>query len=307
MTGDPSPMFLSSRHVNRSAEAVRTAERTTVYLGTCQPCNRPVRAELGQDHGPRATFGCVDCGQPVRGDRLAAVTTTLVCDGSCMTARRKVCGCGCGGANHGRVWGLKLGTSLVLDQALDAYRTQQAQLAREREERQERRRQAARSEAEAQRAEHPEVFAWLATVDQLTERSQFAADMALKASRGEVLPERVIEICEKISQERAEQAAAEAAAKPVPTGKGLEIAGEVVSTRVRDGYMGRGEHKMLVRHADGWRVWSTVPRDLLASADHLDELQGQRVRFTADVTASQDDPAFGYAARPRKAQRETEA
>jgi hypothetical protein len=95
--------------------------------------------------------------------------------------------------------------------------------------------------------------------------------------------------------ERIEARAAEKAAEaPVPTGKAIEVEGEVLTTKWVESQYGSAK-KMLVK-GDGWKIWTTVPSAI------LDVEQGQRVRFVADVDASDDDKAFGFARHPRKAQ-----
>ena len=82
-----------------------------------------------------------------------------------------------------------------------------------------------------------------------------------------------------------------AAAQPLPTSKDrVVIEGTVLSVKAQKGYFGE-ETKCLVRHEDGWKVWGALP---------IGE-KGDRVRFTARVTAS-DDPKFGYFKRPTKAE-----
>jgi|TARA_R110000824_G_scaffold46059_1_gene132712 hypothetical protein len=106
-------------------------------------------------------------------------------------------------------------------------------------------------------------------------------------------------------QFRAERAADAADAADVPTGR-IEIIGEVMSIKDK----GWGP-KMIVKHADGWKVWGSVPTSLTItwtaymgdtrSAD-LDVAVGDIVRLTATVSASDNDPKFGFFKRPAKAQ-----
>lgn len=98
----------------------------------------------------------------------------------------------------------------------------------------------------------------------------------------------------KRDAERAAQAEQAANAQPVPTGL-VVIQGEVLTTRWKDNDFGGGSLKMLVQHADGWKVWGTVPSSLEVE-------RGDQVEFTATVEPSDDDPHFGFFKRPRKAQ-----
>lgn len=97
------------------------------------------------------------------------------------------------------------------------------------------------------------------------------------------------------SASRAEERAAEAQnAAPVPTGR-VDVEGVILTTKVQDGYMGRGTTlKMLVRHDAGWKVWLTMPTSLCAD-------KGDRVAFSCEIEASADDKTFGFGKRPTKA------
>ncbi len=123
--------FLGSQKVRRSAYADKTATALTIYLGTCERDNRPVRFEYPLDMGPAAEIPCPECTLPVTGERLHAVTTTLTCDGSCRSARRPWCECGCGGINHGNIWtaGALLDQREVVESALARYRAEQVRIA----------------------------------------------------------------------------------------------------------------------------------------------------------------------------------
>lgn len=91
--------------------------------------------------------------------------------------------------------------------------------------------------------------------------------------------------------------AAEKATEPAPTpvveGR-IEIVGKVSTTKWVDNAYG-GALKMLVLDDRGFKVWGTVPSALEVS-------QGDRVTFTATVTASTDDESFGWYKRPSKAE-----
>lgn len=82
------------------------------------------------------------------------------------------------------------------------------------------------------------------------------------------------------------------APSPVVEGR-VEITGMVKTTKWVDNAYG-GSQKMMVLDDRGFRVWGTVPRSLEIS-------RGDRVTFTATVTASQDDETFGFFSRPAKA------
>ena len=83
----------------------------------------------------------------------------------------------------------------------------------------------------------------------------------------------------------------------VPVGERITIRGEIVSTRAETrtfGYRTQGVMKMLVKHADGWKVWGTMPAALAAS-------RGDTIEFTAAVTRSDRDEKFGFFSRPTNA------
>lgn len=90
----------------------------------------------------------------------------------------------------------------------------------------------------------------------------------------------------------AEREAERAAAAPVPvTDKRIPIEGDVLSTKVVEtdfGYV----TKVLVRAADGWKVYGSAP------VKGVDLKHGDRVRFMARVAVSDDDPKFGFFSRP---------
>lgn len=129
-------------------------------------------------------------------------------------------------------------------------------------------------------------------------------DIARKARQYGELSERQVEFITKLvgeletaeveTAQREAVAAAQPPAAPVPTGK-LVVEGEILSTKWQDNDFGGGSLKMLVQHADGWKVWGTKPAALDAGV-------GDRVRFTATVNPSEDDQHFGFFKRPTKAE-----
>lgn len=54
---------------------------------------------------------------------------------------------------------------------------------------------------------------------------------------------------------------------------------------------------MLVQHETGYKLWGTVPSDLLSNGG----LKGAAVEFTARVQRSDKDEKFGFFSRPTKA------
>ena len=96
------------------------------------------------------------------------------------------------------------------------------------------------------------------------------------------------------------RAAEEAAAEPVPvTQDRIDIEGEIVSTRVQDGYMpGTSVTKVLVKTTRGFKLWGSLPRAISDAGDC--ELRGKRVAFSAKIERSRDDIKFGFFSRPTK-------
>jgi len=87
----------------------------------------------------------------------------------------------------------------------------------------------------------------------------------------------------------AKRAAERAAAADCPTGR-IPVRGVVVKAAYYDSDFG-STFKATVKTDAGWLVWVTVPSSASAS-------RGDRVRFTATVTPSSDDPKFGFGKRP---------
>jgi hypothetical protein len=99
-----------------------------------------------------------------------------------------------------------------------------------------------------------------------------------------------------------------AEAGPVPTGKGVEIEGVIVSRKIVDNGYGPTT-KIVVRLDNGSRVWGSAAKSIDGSTGWDDEGQfviepadvGDTVRFVANVEPSDDDD-FGFFKRPRKAE-----
>lgn len=105
--------------------------------------------------------------------------------------------------------------------------------------------------------------------------------------------ERVAGAQEQLDNRAAIEAAKHANSKPAPEGK-VVVLGKVISTKSQEGQFGY-EYKMVVEHADGWRVWVTVPA-ALGTVE-----RGWVVQFSATLTPSKDDKFFCYGSRPTKA------
>lgn len=107
-------------------------------------------------------------------------------------------------------------------------------------------------------------------------------------------------LCDRIAnraQIAAKRAAETEAAKPVPaTDERITIRGKVISTKAPGEYDVFPQTKVLVQHADGWKVWGSLP-SALASVE-----RGALVEFSAKIKPSDRDPKFGFFSRPTKAQ-----
>lgn len=103
---------------------------------------------------------------------------------------------------------------------------------------------------------------------------------------------------EKRKKEREARWEAErASAQPCPSGR-AQIEGVVIKLREPDEYAAFPAWKMLLKDNRGFRVWGSVPRAL----NNLEVDRGDKVRFTAILTPSNDDPKFGFYKRPSNAE-----
>ena len=84
--------------------------------------------------------------------------------------------------------------------------------------------------------------------------------------------------------------AEQAAAAPCPEGR-VEVTGEILSVRVDEGPYG-DVTKMLVRAAQGFKVWCSMPA-------HANASKGDKITFKAQLTPSDTDPKFGFGKRPK--------
>lgn len=75
----------------------------------------------------------------------------------------------------------------------------------------------------------------------------------------------------------------------------ITVEGEVLKSEWRDNDYG-GKLVWTVKTDEGWLVWGTVPSSM------GNPERGDRVRFSAEVTPSGDDPKFGFYKRPTKAE-----
>lgn len=168
------------------------------------------------------------------------------------------------------------------------------------------------AEAEVKLAALPEdirqIFAANAALDS-DDRNPFIEDVARKAERYD-LSDKQIEAVRKsavrdaeFAARKAAEAARLAAAPALPEGR-YEVEGKVLSHKQVESDYGTST-KMLVQMDDGNKVWGTVPQaiwDGLDNGEGYDDLDGSRIRFTAQVERSNDDEHFGFYKRPTKAE-----
>lgn len=161
-----------------------------------------------------------------------------------------------------------------------------------------------------------------------TERSSFVLKMASTLYEADRFPytEKQISALQAVVDRRAEEASK---AVPAPSGR-VEVVGTVMSTRVVEGDYGIS-WKILVLTDAGYKVWGTLPRaqaDILADefCDWMEKkgysyysyggsvfftgsengdldwkgAKGRRIKFTATLSPSADDPSFAFYSRPTK-------
>lgn len=293
-------------------EIFTTIQTTTYYLGTCETCNRPYRVDLGSRRLQYQTIDCPGCSKPLQVERLAAVTTEEVCDPRCMGATGPNCSCACGGANHGAAWGT-MATTYELESAIKALRARQERLERQRKQRAEAKATAKRSAFERwAEAGNSDVVDYLTGLDPF-ELGSFLFDMVSLVSEQKPLTDNQANAVRRIARQEAgrkvKQDAYEATKKAAPLGKGLTVAGTIISVKGeqdRYSYYDKTVWKMTVE-CNGYRVYGTVPSILVRNPikpEQFEALKGQKVRFTATIepTKRNDDPSFAIFKRPTKAE-----
>lgn len=95
----------------------------------------------------------------------------------------------------------------------------------------------------------------------------------------------------KRPEREAVKAAEHAMAAPVPAFTGrVRVEGTVLARKQTFGAYGEVV-KVLVQHADGWKMWGTNPCPCQ---------KGDRIAFEAAFEVSKDDPKFAFFSRPKK-------
>lgn len=284
---------LGFRQVNRSAYAHEVAARTAIYLGVCTEHDRPVRFDAGAEDGhAKRLIPCPESGHLIEGERLVAVTTTLVCDGACMGAYRPTCMCGCGGVNHGSRFEKKIGTGQMLESAITKFRVRQEKVRADREVKQQTRERKAKVTFDEWAEENDELVRSLRAHAELEDANSFLTDLAAQVSGGRYgegskalsdgQASAAIRVLGQFEARVLELAARKAAAKPCPTGK-IEISGEIVKVIVKEGYSCNSDDYKAIVKCDGYVVYVTLPKalDTYASQEQLFWKLRESGEFTA--------------------------
>lgn len=268
-------------------------------VGTCPQCG----AGVGATAPGKVT--CRECGHRVTAELVRGRYSDVgLCNDACMYARGNDCECQCAGANH--ALGYVVDVSGPIPDRI-VIRDRQAHQAR----------QAARVERDraADVAAAQQRLAWadddrrglLTYLADDAPRWDFSADMLRAFEQyGELTPRQESAAWRGLDRmlERAARDAARPAESAGPTGT-QQVRGEVLSTRIDEGYAGKSVKKMLVLDDRGFRVWGTCPAALAYGEDgfRFPQLRGRRVQFTANLTAKQGstDLTFLIAKNPRDA------
>ncbi len=94
-----------------------------------------------------------------------------------------------------------------------------------------------------------------------------------------------------VKETQAKWDAEAAASKPVPFEGRQEFTGTIIGKRLVESDYGN-TWKVTIKHADGWRVWVTLPSPALGYE------VGETIELRANITISDDDPKFAFAKRP---------
>jgi hypothetical protein len=73
----------------------------------------------------------------------------------------------------------------------------------------------------------------------------------------------------------------------------VKVTGTVLTVKTTDTRYGPAT-KMLIKHADGWKLWGTVPAAARGALE-----RGDTITVEAKLTVSDNDAKFGFIARPK--------
>jgi len=165
------------------------------------------------------------------------------------------------------------------------------------------RKAAARQEKRDEKRKAAEAVVWAANVEACPALAELEAidahgDLVQKARRYPMTEKQRAYAAGLLDRHRAavareqEAAARRAAGVTVPTGK-QTVRGIVAGFKDQEGRYGT-VRKMIVRTAEGWAVYVSVPAG-------IDPARGDTVEFSATLERSDRDPLFGFGSRPTRA------
>ena len=278
-----------------------------VFLGKCETCVRPVRAEDDAERQDHVRRPCPDCGSMVKVERLYGTVSEMQCDARCEGAGGPSCDCACGGINHGGAWS-KPGHMLASE--LAAYRAGIAKREAERQQRRDREARQQRSEFDRWQQQHAALAADLLATDWYEGKypNGFLADLADMVRHHKILSERQAEAAARTIAKRRDMAAeAErraATAVDVPTGRHTVTGTVVAKYWQADAFNPYGHDKLCITVDTGtYRVRGTCPHALWfhgSSNDNRTIEKGDRVTFSADLKPDGKEVGSGYFKRPTK-------
>jgi hypothetical protein len=290
---------------------IAAARALPVFLGKCDACIRPVRAEDPAEQGDHVRRPCPDCGRPASMERLYGTVTHMQCDIRCEGAGGPSCDCACGGINHGGAWS-KPGHMLASE--LAAYRAGIAKREAERQARITAERDRKRRAFDRWRAGNEPAVTDLLATDWLEGRypNGFLADLADELRQHRILSERQVQAAARTMAKRRDAAAeAErraATAVDVPTGRHT-VTGAVVGKYWKDNPFSpyAAQTLCIVVDTGTYRVRGTCPDALMVhrAADGTFSggdgiAKGDRVTFSAELQPDGKELGSGYFKRPTK-------
>lgn len=311
--------------------SVTDARPRLTFVGVCPDCTIPARLKIEDEKRDYTWGSCPDCdnGPKIRYERIYALVTMGSCDGRCMGAQGAICNCACGGDNHAGAWTKNIFKTDVRASYIEKLLAERKKTAERRVAREAKKREDAAAPFEEWKrslwGDDADLVEWLSVYENV-ESNSFLVDMRLrmmprpgKESKYPARPltEKMFAACHKIrNSQRAfeERKRIESlTAKNVPVGR-VEIAGEIVSQKIKEGeYDDRPVYKILVK-CDGFKVWGSCPRDLVsrvfAPGEEITDksgytsrgyVRGLKIKLRATVKPSENDPSFGIYSRPSNA------
>lgn len=197
-------MIIRSQERRSWARITTLGDATDRFIGKCAPCVLPVAVELpdADSDTMSVTVDCRQCGDAVTLSRIYGTVTRDDCDGTCMGATGRLCGCGCGGKNHGKWFGSTTTHGEVTADyvaAVERYRTTTAKRAAttqaRRARKEESRLEALAAAIEAFHADHAEI---LDAMYECREGDSILSDMLARFEREGALSPRTLAYAESL-------------------------------------------------------------------------------------------------------------